>query len=81
MAVTDLKAVGCLWHNNKKVHNKLIQIVDKGKEEGEFREGNTKEQVAALLALFKGLAHNRLIVGYKKFICPHSDIIMSMLLK
>ena len=66
---------------NRKVHNRLIELVDQGKADGDFRQGDTKEQVAALFALFKGLAHNRLIVGYKKFICPRSDIIMSMLLK
>ena len=66
---------------NKKVHSKLIEIVEQGKAEGDFREASTKEQVATLLALYKGLVHVRLTVGYKKFICPHSDIIMSMLLK
>ena len=66
---------------NKKVHMHLIRIVEKGIEEGDFKEASTKELVATLLALFKGLTHNRLTVGYKKFICPHSDIIMSMLLK
>lgn len=66
---------------NRKVHDRLISIVEQGKVDGDFKNANTKEQVAALLALFKGLAHNRLTVGYKKFICPNSDIIMSMLLK
>lgn len=64
-----------------KVHDRLIEIIDKGKEEGDFNSLSTKEQVAVLMAMFKGLAHARLKVGYKKFICPHSDIIMSMLIK
>ena len=65
----------------RNVHNRLLELIERGKEEGDFRPSSTKEQGAALLALFKGLASNRIKVGYKKFICPHSDIIMSMLLK
>ena len=65
----------------RNVHNRLLELIERGKEEGDFKLSSTKEQGAALLALFKGLAHNRLKVGYKKFICPSSDIIMSMLLK
>ena len=72
-----MKQVG----RKRNVHNRLLELIERGKEEGDFKLSSTKEQSAALLALFKGLAHNRLKVGYKKFICPSSDIIMSMLLK
>ena len=56
-------------------------MIERGKAEGDFKDSSSKEQAATLLALYKGLTLNRLNVGYKKFICPHTDIIMSILLK
>ena len=66
---------------NKKINDRFLEIIERGIQEGDFKDKNVKELAAVLIALFKGLTHNRLKIGYKKFICPHSDIIMSMLLK
>ena len=65
----------------KKLYDHIFELIERGKAEGDFKDLNTRELVITLLAMFKGLAFNRIMIGYKKFICPHSDIIMSMLLK
>lgn len=67
--------------HKKKLYDHIFELIDRGKQEGDFKDLNTRETVIAMLAMFKGLAYNRIKLGYKKFICPHSDIIMSMLLK
>lgn len=59
----------------------FIDNIEKGKKEGVVYDSNTKEMTIALLSLFKGLSFNRLNFGYKKFICPKTEIIIRMIIK
>ena len=66
---------------DKRVYDWVFEIIEKGKEEGDFNDLNSRELVVSILALFKGLSYNRIKIGHKKFICPHTEIIMKMVLK
>ena len=57
------------------------EMIEKGKQEGDFKDYSTNELAIALLSLLKGLAFNRMHIGYKRFICPRSEIMMGILLK
>lgn len=65
----------------KRVYDWVYELIERGKEEGDFNDLNSRELVISILALFKGLSYNRIRVGYKKFICPSTDIFMEMVLK
>lgn len=58
-----------------------LEIIEKGKQEGDFKDYNTNELAIALLSLLKGLAFNRMHIGHKRFVCPRSEIMMGILLK
>ena len=66
---------------DKKVYDWVYELIERGKAEGDFNELNSKELVVTILALFKGLSYNRIKIGHKKFLCPHSEILMKMVLK
>ena len=66
---------------DKKVYDWVYELIERGKAEGDFNDLNSKELVISILALFKGLAYNRIKIGQKKFLCPHTEIIMNMVLK
>lgn len=66
---------------NKKLYDQVFELIEKGKAEGDFNESNSRELVVSLLALFKGLSYNRIRVGYAKFICPKTDVLLNMVLK
>lgn len=67
--------------SKKKVYDWVYEMIERGKEEGDFNDLNSRELVVSILALYKGLAYNRIKVGYKKFLCPSSDVILNMILK
>ena len=66
---------------DKKVYDWVFELIEKGKEEGDFNDLSSRELVISILALFKGLSYNRIKIGHKKFLCPHTEIIMNMVLK
>ena len=59
----------------------VYELVERGKTEGDFNDVDSKELVIAFLALYKGLSYNRIKIGRKKFLCPHSDAILNMIKK
>lgn len=59
----------------------FLDNIEKGKEEGVVYDVSTKEMMVALLSLLKGLSFNRINFGYKKFICPRTEIITKMIIK
>ena len=66
---------------DKKVYDWVYELIERGKAEGDFNDLNSKELVVTILALFKGLSYNRIKIGHKRFLCPHSEILMKMVLK
>ena len=66
---------------DKKVYDWVYELIERGKAEGDFNDLNSKELVVTILALFKGLSYNRIKIGHKKFLCPHSEILIKMVLK
>ena len=57
------------------------ELIEKGKELGEFNDFNSKEMMVAVLSFFKGLTYSRIYLGAKKFTCPKSEIISRMIIK
>lgn len=66
---------------DKKVYDWVYELIERGKAEGDFNNLNSKELVVTILALFKGLSYNRIKIGHKRFLCPHSEILIKMVLK
>lgn len=66
---------------HKRIFDFMAEIIEKGQQEGDFGNGNPYEYVIAILSMINGLAYNRLKLGYKKFICPNSQIMMNIVLK
>ena len=60
---------------------KILELINKGQEEGDFNSHSPEELAISVLSLIKGLSYTRIHIGYKRFKCPSSDIIMKMLLK
>lgn len=67
--------------SKKKVYDWVYEIIVRGKEEGDFNELNSRELIISILAMFKGLAYNRVKIGHKKFLCPKTDVVLKMVLK
>ena len=59
----------------------LEEIVARGIKEGDFKEFDPFELTISVLSLLKGLSFTRIHIGYKRFTCPHIEIIMGLLLK
>ncbi len=70
---------------NEKGHTQIFamveDLIERGKREGDINDYTTMELAIAILSMIKGLAFNRVHIGYKRFICPHSEVIMEMLLR
>ena len=66
---------------DKKVYDWVYELIERGKHEGDFNNLSSKELVITLLAMYKGLAYNRIKIGANKFLCPKSDVIISMVIK
>lgn len=60
---------------------RLLDIIKRGQEEGDFNDHNQDELAISVLSLIKGLSYTRIHIGYKRFKCPSSDIIMKMFYK
>lgn len=61
--------------------NQFIDLIKRGQEEGDFNSHIPEELAISMLSTVKGLAYTRIHIGYKRFRCPNSDIIMRMLYK
>ena len=70
---------------NEKGHTVIFatmeELIERGKLEGDFNEFTATELTIAVLSIIKGIAFNRINIGYKRFICPKSEIVMKMLLE
>ena len=70
---------------NEKGHTKIFayieELIDRGKKENDFKNYDTIELTISILSLIKGIAFNRIHIGSERFIAPHNEIIMGMLLK
>jgi len=72
---------------NKKVSERtptfqcVESIIQRGQQEGDFNDHNSVELAISILSTIKGLAFTRIHIGYKRFLCPSSDIIIRMLCK
>ena len=53
------------------------RLIEKGKEDGSFRNLDTNEMLATLIATLRGLCYTRLYLG-SDFICPNVDILMNI---
>ena len=63
------------------VFQNFLNAIDEGKKLGVVHDYDTREMMVAFLSLVKGLSFNRMNFGYKKFICPKTDIILHLLIK
>ena len=59
----------------------LYNLIEKGKECGQFYDNNTKEILISLLSFYKGIAYSRIFLGAKRFICPKCEIALRMIIK
>lgn len=63
------------------IYSTIEDLINRGKLEGDFNDYSSAELSISILSLIKGIAFNRIHIGYKKFVCPHSEVIMEMLLR
>lgn len=61
--------------------SKILELIKRGQQEGDFNDHNEEELAISILSLIKGLSYTRIHIGYKRFKCPSSEIIMKMLYK
>ena len=66
---------------DKKLYDQVFELIERGKAEGDFNDLSSREQTISLLALYKGLSYNRIKIGHNKFICPKTDVLMSIIIK
>lgn len=59
----------------------VLDLIKRGQEENDFNLNPPEEIAISVLSTIKGLAYTRIHIGYKRFHCPNSDIIMRMLYK
>ena len=64
------------------VFSLMEDLIERGQQENDFSSSyGSTELTIAVLSLLKGIAFNRINIGYKRFICPKAEIVMKMLLK
>lgn len=61
--------------------NQTLELIKRGQLEGDFNNHPPEELAISVFSLIKGLSYTRIHIGYKRFRCPNSDIIMRMLYK
>ena len=66
---------------DKKVYDWVFELIERGKQEGDFNDLSSRELVISMLALYKGLSYNRIKIGHAKFLSPKTEIILNMVLK
>ena len=59
----------------------VLELIQRGQQEGDFNDYDPIELVISVFSLIKGLSFTRIHIGYKRFKCPKSGIIMKMLYK
>ena len=59
----------------------ILELIQRGQKEGDFNSHVPEELAISVLSLVKGLSYTRIHIGYKRFKCPSSDIVMRMLYK
>ena len=60
------------------VDAKLKGIIEEGQKEGSMFEGDIEKYAICIIAIFKGLLYNRLLVGASRFVCPDKQMIMNV---
>ena len=64
-----------------KIFDRFYQIIEKGQAENEFIDYPVTELTITVTSILKGIAYNRIYLGYNKCIIPKSSLMMRMLLK
>ena len=64
-----------------KIFDSFYQIIEKGQVEGEFIDYPVRELTITVTSILKGIAYNRIYLGYNKCVIPKSSLVMRMLLK
>ena len=64
-----------------KIFDSFYQIIEKGQAEGEFIDYPVRELTITVTSILKGIAYNRIYLGYNKCVIPKSSLVMRMLLK
>ena len=64
-----------------KIFDRFYQIIEKGQAENEFIDYPVTELTITVTSILKGIAYNRIYLGYNKCIIPKSSLVMRMLLK
>ncbi len=59
----------------------FLDLISRGQSEGDFNSHSPDELAISMLSTVKGLSFTRIHIGYKRFKCPDSNIIMKMLYK
>lgn len=65
----------------ERLFHKIIDVIEKGQDEGDFENGNPKEYAILLFTSLGGLAYNRIHLGRKDFIAPKSEILMNLFIR
>ena len=64
-----------------KLFDRFYQIIEKGQAENEFIDYSVRELTITVTSILKGIAYNRIYLGYNKCVIPNSSLVMRMLLK
>ncbi|MDR0934941.1 MAG: TetR/AcrR family transcriptional regulator [Erysipelotrichaceae bacterium] len=64
-----------------KLFYKVIDVVKRGQEEGEFQEGDPREYAIVFFSCLKGLTHNRIHLGKKVFFTPKAETLMNLFIR
>lgn len=68
--------------NRKRLGEYIMDLIERGQYEGDFtKEYSSREITMILMTSLKGLSYNRIMLGSKKFCCPHSEPFMRMIYK
>lgn len=70
-----------LMTKQKPLFHVMIEKIENGQKDGSFEKGSAREYAIALMSMIKGLAYNRLHLGYDRFTCPSTHILMNVLKK
>ena len=66
----------------KRLGEYFMELIERGQYEGDFnKEFSPREVTIILMTSLKGLSYNRIMLGNKKFYCPHSEPFMRMIFK
>ena len=76
------KAITPSKKNAKPLFIIFNELIEEGQKDGDFlTDDSSRVYAIALLTMIKGLAYNRLYIGYKEFICPSAEIMMNLVTK